>query len=50
MTTFDKVRETWERCISIYGKDRCIAICHHGSFNYELNLPDSDVDTKLCRM
>ena len=47
MTTFDKVRETWEWCISIYGKDRCIAICHHGSFNYELNLPDSDVDTKL---
>jgi hypothetical protein len=47
MTTFDKVRETWERCISIYGKDRCIALTLHGSQNYECDTPDSDVDTKL---
>lgn len=43
----NKMQETWKYCINIYGNERCIAICHHGSYNYELDLPDSDVDVKL---
>ena len=47
LTVMDKINETWEYCIKLYGLDRCIALCHHGSYNYELNLPESDVDAKL---
>ena len=47
MNTQSKVSKTWEYCISQYGLDRCIALTLHGSQNYELDLPDSDVDTKL---
>lgn len=43
----NKIKETWKLCIDLYGNDRCISLCHHGSYNYKLNLPDSDVDTKL---
>lgn len=47
MNTHAKMDKTWEHCIKLYGMDRCIAMCHHGSFNYECDLPESDVDVKL---
>ena len=47
LEVMNKIKETWKFCIDLYGNDRCISLCHHGSYNYELNLPDSDVDTKL---
>ena len=47
MDTQSKVNETWEFCKSQYGSDRCIALTLHGSQNYELDLPTSDVDAKL---
>ena len=47
MTTQDMINETWNYCFQIYGRDRCIALTLHGSQNYELDLPDSDVDAKL---
>lgn len=43
----EKMEKTWEHCIALYGAERCIALCHHGSYNYECALPDSDVDAKL---
>ena len=42
----NKLKETWTFCNSIFG-DRCIALCLHGSQNYELDLPNSDIDAKL---
>lgn len=42
-----KINETWDFCISQYGLDRCIALTLHGSQNYCLDLPESDVDAKL---
>ena len=47
MTTQYKINETWNYCFQLYGRDRCIARTLHGSQNYELDLPSSDVDTKL---
>lgn len=47
MTTQDMINETWNYCFQLYGRDRCIALTLHGSQNYELDLPDSDVDAKL---
>lgn len=47
MTVQEKIDQTWKYCVEIFGLDRCIALCHHGSYNYELNLPSSDVDAKL---
>lgn len=47
LSTQEKVNKTWEHCVGIFGFDRCISLTLHGSQNYELDLPDSDVDTKL---
>ena len=47
ITVMDKMNKTWEYCVKLYGLDRCVALCHHGSYNYELDLPSSDVDAKL---
>lgn len=47
MDTQSKLNETWEFCKHQYGSDRCIALTLHGSQNYELDLPTSDVDAKL---
>ena len=47
MTTQDMVNETWNYCVDRYGRDRLVALTLHGSQNYELDLPESDVDTKL---
>ena len=47
MTTQDMVNETWNYCIQLYGIDRLCALTLHGSQNYELDLPESDIDTKL---
>lgn len=47
LNTQKKIDETWDFCISQYGLDRCVAITLHGSQNYELDLPESDVDAKL---
>ena len=42
-----KIDRTWDFCINKYGPERLIALCHHGSYNYDLALPDSDADAKL---
>lgn len=42
-----KIDRTWDFCINKYGIERLIALCHHGSYNYNLALPTSDVDAKL---
>lgn len=42
-----KINETWEYCIQRFGRERCVALCLHGSQNYELDMPESDVDAKL---
>ena len=47
MTTQEKINETWAHCIKLYGFHRCIALTLHGSQNYCLDLPNSDVDAKL---
>ena len=47
MTTQDMVNETWNYCKQLFGVDRLVAVTLHGSQNYELNMPDSDVDVKL---
>lgn len=47
MTIQEKMDETWYYCALKYGTERCIAMCLHGSQNYECDLPDSDLDVKL---
>ena len=47
LTTQKKIDQTWKYCIEMFGLDRCIALCLHGSQNYKLDLPDSDIDAKL---
>ena len=47
LTTQKKIDQTWKYCVEMFGLDRCVAICLHGSQNYELDLPESDVDAKL---
>ena len=47
MTIQEKMDETWYYCTLKYGTERCIAMCLHGSQNYECDLPDSDIDVKL---
>lgn len=42
-----KIDRTWDFCIKEFGLERLICLCHHGSFNYGLALPDSDADAKL---
>ena len=43
----NKINETWEYCISLYGLNQCVSLTLHGSQNYECDLPESDVDAKL---
>lgn len=47
LTTQRKIDKTWEYCVQMFGRERCVALTLHGSQNYELDLPDSDVDAKL---
>jgi predicted nucleotidyltransferase len=47
LETQKKIDETWNYCLNMFGTDRCIALTLHGSQNYECDLPDSDVDSKL---
>lgn len=42
-----KIDRTWDFCIEKFGLERLVALTHHGSHNYNLALPDSDVDAKL---
>jgi hypothetical protein len=42
-----KIDRTWDYCISMFGRERLIALTHHGSWNYNLALPNSDADAKL---
>lgn len=42
-----KIDRTWDFCINEFGLERLICLCHHGSYNYDLALPNSDVDAKL---
>lgn len=42
-----KIERTWDFCIKEFGPARVIALTHHGSYNYNLALPDSDADAKL---
>lgn len=42
-----KIDRTWDFCIQKFGIDRLCCLCHHGSYNYGLALPDSDADAKL---
>lgn len=42
-----KIERTWGFCIKEFGLHRLIALTHHGSYNYNLALPDSDADAKL---
>lgn len=46
LDTMTKLKETWTFCNGTFG-DRCIALCLCGSQNYELDLPESDIDAKL---
>ena len=42
-----RIEETWRFCVDLYGLEQCISLCHHGSYNYECDLPESDADAKL---
>lgn len=42
-----KIERTWDYCIKEFGLERLVALTHHGSYNYNLALPDSDADAKL---
>ena len=42
-----KIDRTWDFCINKFGPERLVALTHHGSYNYNLALPDSDADAKL---
>lgn len=45
--TMFKLKQTWQYCLEHFGADQCVALALHGSQNYELDLPDSDIDAKL---
>lgn len=47
MTTMERVQEHFEEAKTLFPEDRIIACCLQGSQNYGLDLPSSDVDTKL---
>ena len=47
MTTMDRVREHFEEAKTLFPEDRIVGIFLQGSQNYQLDLPTSDVDTKL---
>ena len=42
-----KMNKTWAFCVDKFGMDKCVALTLHGSQNYGLSLPESDVDAKL---
>lgn len=42
-----KIDRTWDFCIKEFGPARLIALCHHGSYNYNLATEESDADAKL---
>ena len=47
MTTQERVNEHLQEAFQYFPKDRVVAICLQGSQNYGLDIPGSDVDTKL---
>ena len=47
MTTVDRVKEHFEEAKTLFPEDRIVGIFLQGSQNYNLDLPSSDVDTKL---
>ena len=47
MTTMDRVREHYKEALEHFPEDRIVGIFLQGSQNYTLDLPTSDVDTKL---
>ena len=46
-TTMDRVREHYAEALEHFPEDRIVGIFLQGSQNYKLDLPTSDVDTKL---
>ena len=46
MNASEKMDKTWTYCLELYGP-RCVVLTLHGSQNYCLDLPTSDVDAKL---
>ena len=46
-TTMDRLIEHYEESLNYFSKDQIVGLFLQGSQNYELDLPDSDVDTKL---
>lgn len=42
-----RIERTWDFCINEFGLKRLIALTHHGSYNYNLEILDSDADAKL---
>lgn len=42
-----RIERTWDFCINEFGLERLIALTHHGSYNYNLEILDSDADAKL---
>jgi hypothetical protein len=47
MTTMERVQEHYEEAKTLFSEDRIVGIFLQGSQNYGLELPSSDVDTKL---
>ena len=47
MTIMDRVREHYKEALNYFPEDRIVGIFLQGSQNYDLDLPTSDVDTKL---
>ena len=47
MTTVDRLREHYEEAKTLFPEDRIVGLFLQGSQNYGLDLPTSDVDTKL---
>ena len=47
MTTIDRVLEHYEEAKTLFPEDRIVALALQGSQNYGLELPSSDVDSKL---
>ena len=47
LTTMDRVRQHYDEALEHFPEDRIVGIFLQGSQNYNLQLPGSDVDTKL---
>ena len=41
-----RVEKHYNKAIDHFGADAVLGVFHYGSFNYNTNTPDSDVDTK----